>query len=123
VEFGVPTALLTELASSALVWRASPFVDLKRRRNARLEPGTTKNGGGRLRVPHPRRQSLAGGAAVPGRIPHDFRSVAMKITGHKTEAIYRRYAIVSDADLQEAAPELAGTFTGTIRALEVAPTS
>lgn len=77
------------------------------------------------------------GAGVPGRIPHDFRrtavrnlecagvprSVAMKITGHKTEAVYRRYAIVSDADLQEAARKLAGAFAGTIRTAEVAPTS
>ncbi len=27
------------------------------------------------------------------------RSVATKITGHKTETIYRRYAIVSEADV------------------------
>jgi integrase len=54
-------------------------------------------------------------AGVPGRIPHDFRrtavrkleragvsrSVAMKRTGHRTEAVYRRYAIVSEADLSE----------------------
>jgi integrase len=59
-------------------------------------------------------------AGVPGRIPHDFRrtavrnlerrgvarSVAMKITGHKTESVYRRYAIVSDADLREATEKL-----------------
>jgi hypothetical protein len=41
------------------------------------------------------------------------RSVAMKITGHRTEAVYRRYAIVSDADLQEAARRLTGTIPGT----------
>jgi integrase len=59
-------------------------------------------------------------AGAPGRIPHDFRrttvrnferagvprSVAMKMVGHKTEAIYRRYAIVSDADLHAAARKL-----------------
>jgi integrase len=52
-------------------------------------------------------------AGVPGRIPHDFRrtavrnleragvprSVGMKLTGHKTESVYRRYAIVSERDL------------------------
>jgi hypothetical protein len=37
----------------------------------------------------------------------------MKLTGHKTESVYRRYAIVSDADLREAARKLAGTFSGT----------
>ena len=67
-------------------------------------------------------------AGVPGLLLHDFRrtavrnleragvarSVAMKITGHKTESVYRRYAIVSDADLQEAARKLAGTIPGTM---------
>ena len=28
------------------------------------------------------------------------RSVEMKITGHKTESVYRRYAIVGDADFR-----------------------
>jgi integrase len=78
-------------------------------------------------------------AGVPGRIFHDFRrtavrnleragvprSVAMQMVGHKTEAIYRRYAIVNDADLRAAAVKLAeasaiptrpamGTIAGTI---------
>jgi integrase len=65
-------------------------------------------------------------AGVPGMLKHDFRrtavrnlersgvprSVAMKITGHRTEAVYRRYAIVSDADLQAATRRL-GTILGT----------
>ena len=35
------------------------------------------------------------------------RSVAMKLTGHKTESIYRRYAIVAEQDLKDGAPKLA----------------
>ena len=60
-------------------------------------------------------------AGVPTRIPHDFRrtavrnleragvprSVATKLTGHKTEAVYRRYAIVCEADLTEGLKKLA----------------
>jgi hypothetical protein len=35
------------------------------------------------------------------------RSVAMQLTGHKTEAVYRRYAIVSERDLSEGVAKLA----------------
>ena len=35
------------------------------------------------------------------------RSVAMKLTGHQTEAVYRRYAIVCEADLSEGLKKLA----------------
>ena len=59
-------------------------------------------------------------AGLPGRKVHDFRrtavrrleqagvsrSVAMKLTEHKTESVYRRYAIVSKSDLEEAARRL-----------------
>ena len=71
-------------------------------------------------------------AGVPGMLVHDFRrtavrnleregvprSVAMKLTGHKTESVYMRYAIVNDADLQEATLRLGqaearrGTLSG-----------
>jgi integrase len=34
------------------------------------------------------------------------RSVAMKLTGHKTESVYRRYAIVSEADLTQGVKKL-----------------
>ena len=59
-------------------------------------------------------------AGLPGKIPHDFRrtavrnleragvprSVAMAMTGHKTESVYRRYDIVSERDLFDAATRL-----------------
>ena len=40
------------------------------------------------------------------------RSVALKLTGHKTGSVYRRHAVVSDADLREAALKLTGTVLG-----------
>jgi len=60
-------------------------------------------------------------AGLPNRIPHDFRrtavrnlerarvsrSVAMELIGHKTESMYRRYDIVSEADLSEGVARLA----------------
>lgn len=59
-------------------------------------------------------------AGLPGRHVHDFRrstvrrleqagvsrSVGMKLTGHKTESVYRRYAIVSKSDLEDATRRL-----------------
>ena len=61
-------------------------------------------------------------AGVPGKIPHDLRrsavrrleaagvprTTAMKLVGHKTESIYRRYAIVSEAEMKDAAAKLEG---------------
>lgn len=60
-------------------------------------------------------------AGHEGRLVHDLRrsavrnleragvsrSVAMKLTGHKTEAVYRRYAITSAGDLAEGVAKLA----------------
>jgi integrase len=83
-------------------------------------------------------------AGVGGRLVHDLRrtavrnleragvsrSVAMQLTGHKTEAVYRRYAITSRVDLSEGVAKLSAQHeaqsstrsvipiatTGTIRA-------
>ena len=37
----------------------------------------------------------------------------MKVTGHKTRAVFDRYHIVSPAELQDVARRLTGTFSGT----------
>ena len=64
-------------------------------------------------------------AGCPGMLVHDLRrsavrnmeraglsrSVAMQLTGHKTEAVYRRYAITSEADLREGVERLNGPQT------------
>ena len=69
-------------------------------------------------------------AGCPSRILHDFRrtavrnlerdgvsrSAAMAMVGHKTESIYRRYAIVDAGALRDAAAKIdraAGTISGT----------
>ena len=69
-------------------------------------------------------------AGCPGRILHDFRrtpvrnleragvprSAATSMVGNKTEAIYRRYAIVDAGALRDAATKIdtaAGTIPGT----------
>jgi integrase len=60
--------------------------------------------------------------------PHDLRrtavrnlerggvsgSLAMQLTGHKTESVYRRYAIVSENDLGAGIEKLGQLATGTI---------
>lgn len=60
-------------------------------------------------------------AGVPGRLMHDMRrtavrnleragvprSTSMKLVGHQTESVYRRYAIVDEAMLREGAEKLA----------------
>jgi integrase len=67
-------------------------------------------------------------AGCPQMIPHDLRrtavrnleragvsrSVAMQLTGHKTESVYRRYAIVSEGDLGEGLDKLGQLAAGTI---------
>jgi integrase len=77
-------------------------------------------------------KSACTAAKVGSKIPHDFRrtavrnleragvprSVAMKLTGHKTESVYRRYAIVSEADLSEGLKKLAAFHERDAKAMD-----
>jgi len=74
-------------------------------------------------------------AGFPDRVAHDLRrtavrnleragvprSAAMKMTGHKTESIYRRYAIVDEAMLREGAEKLAAFHGNTGSLAQVRP--
>jgi integrase len=88
-------------------------------------------GGDRIRDFRGAWETACEAAGCPGRIPHDFRrtavrnlerigvarSAAMAMVGHKTEAIYRRYAIVDAGALRDAAAKIdsaAGTIPGTM---------
>jgi integrase len=65
-------------------------------------------------------QAACRAAGLPGRIPHDLRRssirvmvragisehVAMQLAGHRTPSVFRRYDIVSETDLTEAAAKL-----------------
>lgn len=173
-----------ELQAAALVafvygWRKREILDLELRHldlaagTLRLDPGTTKNGEGRvvhltpelrealieqgarirelehkaervtpwlfphLEGPHAGHKMIdirkawdraCSAAGYPGLLFHDLRrsavrnmeqasvprSVAMKITGHKTESVYRRYAIVSDGDLRAASAKIAEASRGNL---------
>jgi integrase len=100
-------------------------------RTGRIVPSVFHRHGRPIRSFYGSWRAACRAAGVPGRIFHDLRrtavrnleragvsrSVAMKMTGHKTEAVYRRYAIVSESDLREAAVKLgeaASSRTGTI---------
>jgi integrase len=100
----------------------------------RIVPFVFHRDGNRIRDFRGAWETACEAAGCPGRIPHDFRrtavrnleragvprSAAMAMVGHKTEAIYRRYAIVDAGALREAAAKIdsanpvTGTSTGTI---------
>lgn len=75
-------------------------------------------------------------AGMPDRLIHDFRrtavrnliragvqqAIAMKITGHKTSSIYRRYLIVDEELLAQATGAVADYLEESLRA-EVRPPS
>jgi integrase len=97
----------------------------------KIVPLVFHRNGKAIRDCHTAWNSACEAAGVPGRLLHDMRrsavrnlerhgvsrSAAMAMVGHKTEAIYRRYAIVDAGALRDAAAKIdraAGTISGTI---------
>lgn len=80
--------------------------------------------GARIRDPRKAWAEACKKAGMPGALFHDLRrsavrnmeqasvprSVAVKITGHKTESVYVRYDIVDSGDLKDAAAKMETFF-------------
>jgi integrase len=101
--------------------RQRAYTEAVQKRLGQIVPWLFHRGGTPIRSMDTAWRSACERAKVPGRLMHDFRrtavrnleragvprSVAMKLTGHKTEAVYQRYAIVSERDLAEGVAKLA----------------
>ncbi len=108
-------------ALEALLRRQRQATTALERREGRVIPWVFHHDGKEIKDFRKAWRKAVKGAGIPWRIPHDFRrtavrrleragvprSVAMKLVGHKTESVYRRYAIVADADLREGVEKLA----------------
>jgi integrase len=90
------------------------------RQAGRIVPFVFHRNGKRIRSLRGAWDAACAAAGYPGRLLHDMRrsaiknleaagvsrSAAMAMVGHKTESIYRRYAIVDTAVLREAAAKI-----------------
>jgi integrase len=107
-------------ALADLLHRQRERTEALEKATARIIPWVFHRDGDPIRDFRKAWQKACEAAGVPGRWRHDLRrtavraleragvprSVAMKLTGHKTESVYRRYAIVSEADLSEGVAKL-----------------
>jgi integrase len=110
----------------ALLEAQRAATDALQRKTGRIIPLVFHHNGRPIRDYRKAWATACGKAGCPGRIFHDLRrsavrrfehagiarSVAMKLTGHKTENGYRRYAIVSDRELRQAAATLSRRVDG-----------
>jgi integrase len=104
----------------ALFTRRRELTDRVQKERRSIIPWVFHRNGYRIRYYYGAWRAACAQAGVAGRIPHDFRrtaarnlewagvprSWAMKLLGHKTESIYRRYAITGHRELEEGASRL-----------------
>ncbi|MBI5708949.1 MAG: tyrosine-type recombinase/integrase [Candidatus Eisenbacteria bacterium] len=105
------------------------------RRHARLCPAVFHWGGRAMKKLRRSWQSACRAAGMSGRLLHDFRRtavrnliragvqqpIAMKITGHKTDSIFRRYLIVDEELLAQATGAVADYLGEASRLRELDP--
>ncbi len=114
-----PFSVLPEL--EALLRKQRERTVALQKETGQIIPWVFHRGGEGIKVLKKSWKKATTAAGIPGKIPHDFRrtavrnleragvprSVAMKLVGHKTESIYRRYAIVARQDLVDGLKRLA----------------
>src|SRR2546427_455820 len=115
----LPFAVLPEL--KALLEAQRAYTDAVERRTGQVVRWVFHREGKRVKSIRQAWRTACKHAKLVGHIPHDFRrsavrrleragiarSVAMKIVGHSSEAIYHRYSITNDADVREALAKVA----------------
>ena len=115
----LPFAVLPEL--KALLDAQRAYTDAVERRTGQVVRWVFHRDGKRVKSIRQAWRTACEHAKLVGHIPHDFRrsavrrleragiarSVAMKIVGHSSEAIYHRYSITNDADVREALAKVA----------------
>jgi len=124
----LPFAVLPEL--EAMLRRQRERTDALQKATGRIIPWVFHHNGEPIREYRRSWLSATKAAGLQGKIPHDFRrtavrnlerasvprSVAMKLVGHKTESIYRRYAIAARQDLVDGLRRLAEYHAGLDKA-------
>ncbi|MCZ6719057.1 MAG: site-specific integrase, partial [Gammaproteobacteria bacterium] len=115
-----PIDLLTQLYGAIKAQRE--YTERVQRESGRIIPWVFHRDGEPIRDMYGAWRAACKRAGLEGKLPHDFRrtavrnleragvsrSAGMQLTGHLTEAVYRRYAITNEADLKDAVAKLAG---------------
>jgi len=122
-----PFAVVPELEQLLRMQRER--TDALQKETGKIIPWVFHHNGERIREYLGSWRSAVAKAGLSGKIPHDLRrtavrnferacvprSVAMKLVGHKTESVYRRYAIVARQDLVDGLKRLADYRAGLKR--------
>jgi len=125
----LPFAVLPELA--ALLERQRAYTDAVERRTGQVVRWVFHREGRRVVSIRQAWRTACKAVGLVGHIPHDFRrsavrrleeagvsrSVAMRIVGHSSEAIYQRYAISNDSDVREGLAKVAALPPRPVRRL------